>query len=87
MENSSWTIVTQSHRTLADNFYASAIRVRPGQLSVSAVGLVVVIDHIMVYQKGSKSKLHHGLPKTSKESMLSSCIVYNIVDADNCYVS
>ena len=51
MENSSWTIVTQSHRTLADNFYVSAIRVRPGQLSVSAVGLVVVIDHIMVYQK------------------------------------
>jgi hypothetical protein len=42
----------------------------------------------MVYPKIVDPKQsHHGLPKASEESMLSSRIVYDIVYADNSYVS
>ena len=57
------------------------------RLSESAVGLVV-IGHIMVYPKIVDPKQsHHSIPKASEESMLSSRIVYDIVDADNSHVS
>jgi hypothetical protein len=58
------------------------------RLSELAVGLIVVIGHIMLYPKIVDPKQsHHRIPKASEESMLSSRIVYDIVDADNSHVS
>jgi hypothetical protein len=71
--------------SLAKGEHEPTNRVR---LSGSAVGLVVVLGHIMVSPRIVDPKQsHHCILNALEEWVLSSRIVYDIVDADNSHVS